>query len=385
MKFTVSPITLKTAFFAVKSVISTKSLMPVMVNVLFRPAEDGKSFSLVASDGDMSIEYPLSIEEGENLSSFLVPSYMLDEYIRSINSDFPLVFEVTGREVCISDIFCDGYEGATRFSSNADASEYPIQRPLNEGFKCFTLPAENWCDALSSARSYCSNDELRVVMTGVYADFQSDRVTVAASDSKKLFREHVAISSTGLGKDEHYGVILPRKLVALLSGVIDRSADITFSCDNKVICIQQDGIVIYARCIEGRYPRYDAVIPRANNRVAIINRQQLLSAIKRVMIASNRSVPCVAFDFDGHSAVKLEAQNVDESTYSSLRIPTNEQTDSIIRIGMNGKFFQEVLDSFKRSDNIRISMLDPTRAITITSPDNDARLCLLMPINLASF
>ena len=383
MRFTTSPIDLKAAFAAVKSALSSNSAMPVYDNLLFRPASDGQSFSVVASDGDMTIEDPLPVVEADGLVPFLIPAARFGDYIRSLASDFPLTFKVSDREVVIEDIFCEGCDaGAFSLHSAFQVSEFPAQRPLADGYKEFTIPSETLCDALSIAPKYCANDDVRPVMNGVYADFQKSRVTVVSSNGSKLFREHISIPDTGLAEQENYGVILTRKLAAIISSTIDRTKDFTISCDGKGVCVKQGGILVHARCIEGKFPRYEVVIPRNNNRVVVINRKLLLNALRRVLIAADNSTGCVALTFDGDGRLKIEARDIDFDTKAHVSIPTDSQRDSAIRIGFRGTYLIDVLDSFRKDNEVTISMLDASRAVNVTPGEGDNRLLLIMPMQL---
>jgi DNA polymerase-3 subunit beta len=135
--------------------------------------------------------------------------------------------------------------------------------------------------------------------------------------------------------------------------------------------------------IDGKYPNYEAVIPKENPNVLTIDRAQLLSSIKRVSIFSNKTTHQIKLKLAG-SELSLFAEDIDFANEASERLTCNYDGDDL-EIGFNSRFLMEMLNNLD-SDEIKLSMSEPSRAgiLTPSVPANEHEdiLMLVMPVML---
>mgnify|MGYP001287036568 FL=1 len=137
------------------------------------------------------------------------------------------------------------------------------------------------------------------------------------------------------------------------------------------------------RLIDGKYPNYDAVIPKDNPNVLEIDRHQFLQAAKRSSIFSSKSTNQVRLEITGNKLV-IKAEDVDFNNKSEETLECNYNgTD--IAIGFNSKFIVEMLSNLD-SDSVKLELSSPSRAGIISPSINDNEseqiLMLVMPIML---
>jgi DNA polymerase-3 subunit beta len=142
-------------------------------------------------------------------------------------------------------------------------------------------------------------------------------------------------------------------------------------------------IVLICRLIDGKYPNYDAVIPKENPNVLTIDRAQFLSSIKRVSIFANKTTHQVKLKLAG-SELALSAEDVDFSNESNERLTCNYVGDDM-EIGFNSRFLMEMLNNIE-STEIRLEMSEPSRAgllmPAVKDNENEDILMLVMPVML---
>ena len=142
-------------------------------------------------------------------------------------------------------------------------------------------------------------------------------------------------------------------------------------------------IVLICRLIDGKYPNYEAVIPKENPNVLTIDRVQFLSSIKRVSIFANKTTHQIKLKLAG-SELALSAEDIDFSNESNERLTCNYDGDDM-EIGFNSRFLMEMLNNMDTSE-IKLEMSDPSRAglLTPASKDNESEdiLMLVMPVML---
>ncbi len=140
---------------------------------------------------------------------------------------------------------------------------------------------------------------------------------------------------------------------------------------------------IICRLIDGKYPNYEAVIPKQNPNKLTIDRTALLGALKRVSIYSNKATHQVRFKIAG-SALDIYAEDIDFSNEAHERLGCTYVGEDM-EIGFNSRFMVEMLSNLE-SDEINIEMSAPNRAGIITpaqttNPAEDV-LMLVMPVML---
>jgi DNA polymerase-3 subunit beta len=140
-------------------------------------------------------------------------------------------------------------------------------------------------------------------------------------------------------------------------------------------------IVIVCRLIDGKYPNYEAVIPKENPNVLTIDRIQLLGSIKRVAIFSNKTTHQIKLKLAG-SELSLFAEDVDFANEASERLTCYYDGDDM-EIGFNSRFLLEMLNNLDTPE-VKLSMSEPSRAGLLTPSNNENSdediLMLVMPV-----
>jgi len=175
---------------------------------------------------------------------------------------------------------------------------------------------------------------------------------------------------------------MPKKPLAIIKNILSNTDDevlIEFN-ENMAKFSFQDNIWI-CRLIDGKYPNYTAVIPKENPNVLTINRNLLLSSIRRASIFSNKSTNQVRFKLSGN-LLHLHAEDTEYANKADMQIPC-EYNGEDINIGFSSKFLTEML-SVLGSDDITMKMSQPNRPGIIEPVDgleeNESILMLSMPV-----
>ena len=140
---------------------------------------------------------------------------------------------------------------------------------------------------------------------------------------------------------------------------------------------------LVCRLIDGKYPNYEAVIPKENPNILTIDRLQLLNSIKRVSIFANKTTHQIKLKLVG-SELSLSAEDTDFSNASNERLTCNYDGDDL-EIGFNSRFIVEMLNNLD-SDEVQLAMSEPSRAGILTpvikASENEDVLMLVMPVML---
>ena len=140
-------------------------------------------------------------------------------------------------------------------------------------------------------------------------------------------------------------------------------------------------IELTCRLIDGKYPNYEAVIPKVNPNVLTVDRISFLNSIKRVSIFSNKTTHQVKLKIAG-SELSISAEDLDFSNEAKERLTCAFVGDDL-EIGFNSKFLMEMLNHIKTQEVI-LEMSEPNKAgILLPSGEtneNEEVLMLVMPV-----
>jgi len=138
---------------------------------------------------------------------------------------------------------------------------------------------------------------------------------------------------------------------------------------------------LVCRLVEGKYPNYEAVIPKENPNKLTIDRGLLLNSVKRVSIFANKTTHQVNLKLAG-SSLNISAEDLDFANKADEKL-TCSYSGEDMEIGFNSRFLIEMLNNID-TEEVIIEMSDPSRAGIILPSDSEATdeniLMLVMPV-----
>lgn len=373
MKFIVASGELQKALQIVSGVISSSQSRPILENFLFEL--DNEILKITASDGETTLITSVGVKSDDS-GKIAVPAKMFQEVIKSFG-DQPLTFSVKESESGEGGLLEILDEKDNYFVALDNAEDYP-ELPEFDAAQKVTISSGVLADALSNTLFATSNDSLRPVMTGVLFQFSDKETNFVSTDSHRL----VVYKRTDVTSDEAVEFIMPKKPLSIFKNILSSSNDDVVIEFNENMAKFTFGENIWiCRLIDGKYPNYSAVIPKENPNVLTINRNLLLSSIRRASIFSNKSTNQVRFKLSGN-ILHLHAEDTEFANKADMQIPCNYAGEDI-NIGFSSKFLTEML-SVLGADDITLKMSQPNRPGIVEPVDgldeNEHILMLSMPV-----
>lgn len=373
MKFIVSSGAFLKQLQIVGGVLNNNNTLAILDNFLFDL--DEKKLKISASDLETTISSSIDVDSSDN-GLAAVPARLLLDGLKALPEQ-PVTF-----------IF-DKNSGTVEMSSDygkyslafVEGDEFP-KLPEMEDTSTTVIPGKILATAINKTLFAAGNDELRPVMSGVFFQFSSDNLTFVATDAHKLVR----YKRTDLKADQTVEFIMPRKPLTILKSTLSSfGEDVNISYNDTNACFEFENIILTCRLIDGKYPNYEAVIPKENPNRMEIGRTAFLSSVKRVAIFSNKTTHQVRLKIAG-SELQVSAEDIDFSNKAHERLSCNYQGDDM-EIGFNSRFLNEMLANLE-SENVNLEMSAPNRAGIILPNDGleegENILMLVMPVMLNS-
>jgi len=370
MRFTVSSTALGNRLVALSRVINSKNSLPILGDFLFEIA-DGR-LSLTASDSEVMMKTSIELTDSDENGRFCVGNHDLLEAVKGI-SEQPITFDVNQNE----NIARINYQNGMFSLPVENADEFPVAQEVGEGATVIQISTALLSENINRSIFATAQDELRPVMNGIYFDLTPDCLAVVASDGHKLVRNKIFT----IKSDVPASFILPKKPASLLKNVLGKNGgDVVIRFDERNAEINYEEGQIICRLIEGRFPNYNSVIPQNNPNQLTVDRQTLLSALRRVQPFSNDSSNLIRFHVE-NGTLQLDAEDYDFSKTATERMSC-EYNGQAMSIGFKGSSFIEILNNFD-CEQVVIQLADPSRAglvIPVEQPENQDVLMLMMPM-----
>ena len=219
-------------------------------------------------------------------------------------------------------------------------------------------------------------------MSGVFFQFSTEGLTFVATDAHKL----VKYSREDISASQAAEFIMPKKPLNLLKSILAGSEEqVTIEYNNSNAKFSFDNTEMVCRLIDGKYPNYEAVIPKENPNKLNIERSQFLNSVRRVSIFSNKTTHQIRLKIAG-AELNISAEDIDYSNKAEERLTCDYQGDDM-QIGFNSRFLTEMLNNLT-SDEVSLEMSMPNRAGILTPTDglDDGEFVtmLVMPVMLNS-
>ena len=370
MKFIVSSTYLLKQLQVLGGVINNSNTLPILDNFLFE-LKDSK-LTVSASDLETTMSSTLDVESDED-GSIALPARLLLDTLKTFPEQ-PLTFVVEDNNTV--EISSNHGKYALAY---ADGKEFPKAVELDNP-STTTIAGDILATAISKTIFAAGNDDLRPVMSGVFFQFSTEGLTFVATDAHKL----VKYTREDIKADQVAEFIMPKKPLNLLKGILATSDDaLTIEYNDSNAKFTFENSVLVCRLIDGKYPNYEAVIPKENPNKLTIDRTQFLNSVRRVSIFSNKTTHQIRLKIAG-SELNISAEDIDYSNKAEERLTCDYQGDDM-QIGFNSRFLTEMLNNLS-ADQVQLEMSLPNRAGILTPIDGldegEQVTMLVMPVML---
>lgn len=324
----------------VQSIVGTKTTLPVLYNV-FLKAEGDKVF-LTATNIDVtvrtSVQATVSREGGTTL-----PARRLTSIIRELPAT-DIEINVDDKDVATIKA------GSSRFKIiGISDEEFPALPSLEEG-KTYSVDQGIFRRMLLSTSYAASHEESRYVLNGVLLNFKEDKLNMVATDGRRmaLYEEPVEFPDELAGD-----YIVPSTAVNELLKTLGAEGKMRIVAGQNQITFEFDDIYIVSKLIEGTFPNFRQVIPSACEERVMVEREQLLTAIKRVSLVSDKSNTVNLVFSKNHLELQASAQDIGEAS-ETLAV---KYSGKEIKISFNPEYLMDCLRSLT-SDEVALEISD---------------------------
>lgn len=361
---------------ALRAVIS-KPVIPALED-LHITIEDGY-LRVEAGDTETWVSVSRQLIESQGGGSFLIPASLSAGPFTELGNT-TLRFSVAPE----SHVAVTWDEGMVTIPVFNDA-DWPGLPALEGEVKTAMLSGNDFTTAISLTEYAVSKEEVRPVLTGIDVEFpgHGGGFRLVASDAHRL----VVTKSPDGGAPKAFSVLAPRRCIQLVKALSTIGDVISIRTDGRHLQFslrQDDMLVVTARIIEGKFPNWEAIIPKGDFSTAVVATELLSQAIDRAAsCVGDSGILRLSFE---EGRLTLTAQDPGFLTYAEMIVPCVHEGEPVT-VGLRAKLIAEVIAKAPWK-KVRFELRDPTRAVMMRDADEDEKklhaAALVMPTMIES-
>jgi DNA polymerase-3 subunit beta len=277
MKFSATKEKLLEGLQQVQNVVSTRTTLPILSNVLLQ-AKEG-AVHLTTTDLDVGVRGSFEANV-DKVGATTLPARRLFTIIRELPSS-EIAIEVDGKNAASI------RSGQSFFKILGLPEEEFPPLPKFENAKVVTMRQKDLHDGLRKTAYAISTDETRYVLNGVLFSFKENKLTLVATDGRRLAMLDIELE---FPRSHEADIIVPTKAVTELQRLLKDDGEVKISVGSGQIAFDLNNTLLVSKLIEGNYPNYKQVIPSETKERVTLERETFLNSLRRVsLLASDKS------------------------------------------------------------------------------------------------
>jgi len=348
----------------VQNIVEPRQTLPILANVLLEAA--GDSVRLTATDLEVGARVSVPAKVAAK-GSITVSARKLAEIVKELPA--AAVALKVSDNVTVS-LRCGG---ATYRMVGLAPDDFPPVVPASPQ-SWLGIEAKVLREMLTQTSFAVSHDETRYALNGVLFAFQGKDVRMVATDGHRL-----ALSTRSLGQGVASATgIVPRKAVSEIMRVIGAGEEVQIAITENQFVLQMPNFVMTARLIEGQFPNYEAVIPKAHPGRMTTARAGLSAALRRVAVmAEERNKPVKLALSPASLKVSASSQELGEAE----EILDVDYAGEEMLIGFNSRYLLEAMAALEK-DQVVLEIKDAQSPGVIKSVEGEGYCCVIMPMRI---
>lgn len=370
MKATLPRQEFQDALAAVAELTRGRTTKPILSCVKLRIADD--TVGLSSTDGEAALDIVTEALRVDRPGEAVVPADQLLGIVREL-ADVEIVIEADDRHFTIR-----GAGSNFRIFVMNPADFPPVPRFEDEAD--LAIPGHQLRRMIGLTIYAAARETSRYAINGVLWEKSGKRLFLVATDGRRLARAGGLIGSAG----GDFQAILPAKALGVFEKVFTPPRDDDdWKIEVKVLpnqaMLRSGRKLLTTVLVEGHFPNYNDVIPKATTKKARIERGELLAAVRRAALLTNETSRAVRLAFSPEQLV-ITSQSAEHGD-ARVELPIRYEGEPV-EIGFNPAFVVDALRAVS-FEEIVIEMQDHLRPGVLCGEDKNEFQYVVMPVSLS--
>ena len=348
----------------VQNIVEPRQTMPILANVLL--GAEGGTLSISATDLEVGARVTMQAETKE-AGRITISARKLGEIVRELPSA-PLSINV--QENAWVALKCGG---AAYKLVGLGPEDFP-SFDVGDKMEWVGLDGKVLKEMLGQTSFAISHDESRYALNGVLLNLDQKEMRIVATDGHRLA---MAVRPVQGGKAGLSGIV-PRKAVAEVARLTGAGEPVEIGLGGNQFALRMPSVLLMARLIEGTFPNYEQVVPRAHPRRLTAPRGAVIGALRRVSVLSEERTKPVKLTLNP-GTLKLAAYHPDfGEAEEQVEV---EYAGEELAIGFNSRYLLDALNAHG-GDQVVVELKDGLSPGVVRGQEDDGSLCVIMPMRI---
>jgi DNA polymerase-3 subunit beta len=336
-----------------QGIVEKRNTMPILANILINASQD--KVELIGTDLEVGMKTHFSAEV-EETGAVTVSGKKVFEIAKSLSSRDDVSFEK------IDEKMMRITSGASEFKVNILPKEDYPQVPEPKFEKDINLPLEKFKEMIE--RVYCAiSHEQRYYLNGALMKLKNNSIELISTDGHRL--AYTCSKIEDLNITEEIKGIISKKTLSELRKFEDKT--IAFDLDENNLFFNITNRTITSRIIEGKFPNYEAVIPKDNSNTLTLSREKISNAVSRVSLLSSERSRGVRFSIKGNKVSLFSSNPELGEARDEVEV---EYSGDELEIGFNSQYILDFLSTVK-AEEVCFELKDENSAVLMRTKEEE--------------
>lgn len=358
---------LKSGLGSVERSISDHSTLPILKNVLIKTLNN--KIEISATNLEMAVTHSISGKIFEN-GVITIPAQMFTSLITNLPSE-KINLEKNNYNLVIK---TDNYEALIQ---GLNPDDFPIIPRINNLAGSLKISTDIFRESLARVSSAAQFSEIRPEISCLLMNYQVDNLKLIATDSFRLAEKTIPANQFKSDLNESFKILIPLKTAHELLRILKNGGETEIFVDANQVLFKTPELEIISRLIDGQYPDYEAIIPKDIATEVIVNRNELIQALKLAGVFTSRSNE-VKLKI-GETKKYLEIYSADSALGENRYLVAIKANGPAVNIAFNLKYLLDGLKAYN-SNEIIFALNSDNKPSLIKAPDDQSFFYILMPI-----
>jgi DNA polymerase-3 subunit beta len=366
MKFSVVKEDILQELQLLQGIVEKRNTMPILANILVSVLD--REIELTGTDLEVGLRTYFSADISEQ-GAMTVSGKKLFEIVRSLAAEQEVTF--SGGD----DLKMEIKSGASEFKVLClHREDYP-QVPDAKFERNINLPLDGMQEMIERVY-FAITQEQRYYLNGALMILKGDSVKLVSTDGHRL--AYTSMNNQGMDVGEEIRGIVSKKALGEMRKF--ENGTIAFDLDENNLFFRVGKRTLISRIIEGKFPNYEAVIPKDNPHSMLLARDLFIDAIRRVSLLSTERSRGVKFMIAKN---KLELYSSNPEIGEARDMLEVEYSGDDLEIGFNSQYLLDFLSNVK-GDRVEVMLKDENSAVLMRpAAEDDIRYeYVIMPMKI---
>lgn len=367
MKIIILRNNLKNALDAVSKTIEDNLNLPILKNILIKTDQSKITISSTNLEAAITKIVPGKIIETGDIT---IPFNLLNSLVNNLQS------ERIDLESKKANLFLktDNYEATIQ---GMNPSDFPIIPKISPEAGHFEISTTVLKEGINKIINACQISDLRPEISGILFNFESNAFKLAATDSFRLAEKNIPETQFKNSAIKAKKTIIPLKTIQELVRVLGDDDNVKVFIDDSQALFKTESLEVISRLIDGQFPDYGPIIPKILETEIVIEKQELVNAMKLTGSFTARSGEVIVKVGDDKKIV--EVYSADSGLGENKYLISAKITGDPVKVSFNWKY---LLDGLKNiyTDTVLFGLQGDSRPAIIKAPNDTSYFYILMPI-----